>query len=308
MTPKEREEYFAARKKQAEKQQIEYSFFYNEDNLLKYRGEQTVLMKVNNIPVSNINTKTDYTIQGLIDDGQLVVSVQVDENIANAFPPASQGALGLMDDIETVYSNIKAVVNPMNGRIHNIRNHKKILSDWEDYKYTLLDKYAFLREENAKKALKVFINNIEDYLLVESKFVRQLYSKMFFFVFFDKYLVSQEKYLPFEQNYYSYLFDNKQQTLNIKQQITGEEPEVVKVNRLGSLAFKSGEQSEIEKIYNEKYKPTIGYSFSEYNISYAMDYLLNTKINCLENASLAITEEINNNIELTITYKLRKIK
>lgn len=307
MTPQEREEYIEERKKKVEEDNMKYIFFNNIDTY-RYRGEQTVSMKINNIPVSNIITKTDYSLKSQIENRQLTISVNVDENHIKAFPPSSQGALELMDNIETIYSNIKVAIDPANGKVRNIIHYDDLLERWKDYKISMTDKYAFLREKQAKAALKDLIRNIEDYLLYEDRFIRQLGSKMFFFVFFDKYLVSQEDFSTYKQDYYSYLFDNSKTPLEVKQQILGEESERIKINRSSNLTYKAGENKKIEEIYNQKYKPLAGYDFSEYNIGYSMEYILNTTGNYYENAELAITEEVNNNIELAISYKLRKIK
>jgi hypothetical protein len=64
----------------------------------------------------------------------------------------------------------------------------------------------------------------------------------------------------------------------------------------------------IEDIYDQKFKPVVGYSFSTYSVGYDMRYLVDKECKSLREAQGCITEEVVNNVRLTINFTLKKIQ
>ena len=64
----------------------------------------------------------------------------------------------------------------------------------------------------------------------------------------------------------------------------------------------------IEDIYDQKFKSAVGYSFSTYCAGYDMHYLVDKECKSLREAQGCITEEVVNNVRLTISFTLKKIQ
>lgn len=64
----------------------------------------------------------------------------------------------------------------------------------------------------------------------------------------------------------------------------------------------------LEKQYDNKFKPIVKYRFSEYNFSVRERCIINTDENWIESSDITIIEEVKNNVQVLIDYKLRKIE
>ena len=66
--------------------------------------------------------------------------------------------------------------------------------------------------------------------------------------------------------------------------------------------------SDIVRFYDEQFKPTIQYKFTQYRPSFNIRETVNEAERLIEEAEVRLIKEVINNVDLTILYKLRKIE
>ncbi|OFP29499.1 hypothetical protein HMPREF2992_02535 [Prevotella sp. HMSC069G02] len=267
---------------------------------LKYRCEQSVTTYLNDVPASNVQTKADYTLQGIEDTtGHKAYRVKIDENIISMFPEQFSEAAKMMGDLEAVKSDVVRILN-----------HEEVLSRWEDYKQGMREKYEFLQDKQIRDNMEGFLNIVGKQIANESALLAELQLKLPFLLLFDKHLVSSDISASTEQQEFSSpLFDHITFPLELRQEIVKETPtEILFTRHNVATEIPKDVLKRIEEIYNQKYKPTVGYSFSTYNVDYGIRFQTDREGVFLREAQGSITEEVVNNTRLAISFTLRKIQ
>ena len=280
------------------------------DDIAKYRCEQTVITKLNGIPTNTADTKREYVVKKRVIQNLPVVEVNMTDQVILVNPNQYQDAILLVSDLDNVKCNGVVVgVDAKSGSIQRIINQDYIVNQWKHHRRKLEDGYSFLRNPQAADAIKTFIEMAENQILNEEILIEDLKTKMFFDVFFDKYLVNSEnKFEPYTRKFYSQLFLGEIIDLHIKQDLLRETEDKILVRKVSTIDKEIHKSKHLEKIYNEKYKPVIQYRFSEYNISYRERIVYDEATAWLESADITIIEEVKNNIQLLVNYKLKKIE
>lgn len=279
--------------------------------LHKYRCEQTVTTYLNGVPASNVQTKSDYSIQGIEDrSGHLAYRVQVDENIVSMFPAQFNEAAEMMSDVESVKSDVILAVDSLTGKPIRILNHDEITGKWEDYKHGMRERYEFLQDRQTMDALEDFLGIIGKQIADKDALLSELRMKLPFFLVFDRYLVSPGISAGTErQDFSSPLFDHVTFPIDVNQEIEKETPTEILLSRHSSPVVLSAEMADrIRKTYDQRYKPAVGYSFSTYGVDYDVRLLLDREGRFIREAQGSIVEEVANNVRLNISFTLRDIQ
>ena len=275
----------------------------------KYRCEQTVVTKLNGVIQNHADTKREFLVLKQSTDRGVFVKTKLTDNIIRIYPEALTEALQLINEIDKIKCDTLLQTNAKTGRIERILNKSEIVLAWESHKQYLKNKYSFLRAEKNKENLDNFIGIAEDQILNEQKLINDLNTKLFFDLFFDKYLVTnQGLFEAYSRRFYSQLFEGVSLNLNFKQNIMSESENGVAVSKVGELEKDSYNKNFLENAYDQKFKPIVHYKFSEFNFSYREKCFLNTKEQWIENAEVTIKEEVKNNVQILIDYKLKKIE
>lgn len=284
---------------------------YVEFQQVRYRNEQTVAMKVNGMPVSTNRLKTDYTVEKVYNSRHNIMQLafKIDDNIASVFPAQYQAGMDMVVDLEKI--KCKAVINvDMNtGHIDEIVNHKEVIGAWEDYKEHFMDKYEFLRSRTTQNAVQQFLE-IQDKLILDQEMMKaEMNSKMFYMLVFDHYLVGKQEYNePYAITFPSQLFKGISFPMTMTPKIYQESPNVVVYDRIGSVDGQVASSSDIIRFYDEQFKPTVQYKFTQYRPSFNIRETVNEAERYIEKAEVRLIEEVVNNVDLTILCKLRKIE
>ena len=277
--------------------------------LSKYRCEQTVVTKINGVVSNHAETKWEFHMTRRQSGGDLYVDVVMADNIINFNPPQLQEAIQLLGEVDQVKSNAKVLVDGATGKIARVINHKEIIENWNRYKNELTDRYAFIRDKEARKNVQHFISLAEAQIVDERQLIADMGTKMFFDLFFDKYLVRQEGLFdPYVRVFYSQLFDGQPVPVRMEQLITAETPDTATVNKVGRMIAAKVDLPAMAKMYDQKYKPVIQYKFSEFDLSYKERYVLNTRDRLIETAEVHLMEEVRNNVQVYIHYTLKRIE
>ena len=278
---------------------------------LRYRCEQSVTTYLNDVPASNVQTKADYILQGVEDvEGNKAYNLKITENIISIFPEQFTEAAKMMGDLEKIKSDVVLLINTETGNPKGILNYKEIIDRWEDYKFGIKEKYEFLKDKQTRDSLDDFLNIVDKQIRDKDALLSELRMKLPFLLLFDKHLVSSE-ILPCTewQEFSSPLFDQVKFPLELRQEIEKETLSEVMFVRHGTTTnIPQSALDSIEDIYGQKFKPAVGYSFSTYSVGYDMRYLVDKECKSLREAQGCITEEVVNNVRLTINFTLKKIQ
>lgn len=284
---------------------------YVEFQQVRYRNEQTVAMKINGMPVSTNRLKTDYTVEKVYNSRHDIMQLafNIDDNIVSVFPTQYQAGMDMVVDLEKI--KCKAVINvDMNtGHIGEIVNHKEVVEAWEDYKEHFRDKYKFLKSSATQNAVQQFLETQDKLILDQEMMKAEMNSKMFYMLVFDHYLVGKQEYNePYAITFPSQLFKGISFPMTMTPKIHQESPNKVVYDRNGSVDEHATSSSDIVQFYDEQFKPTIQYKFTQYRASFNIRETVNEAERHIENAEVRLIEEVVNNIDLTILCKLRKIE
>jgi len=74
------------------------------------------------------------------------------------------------------------------------------------------------------------------------------------------------------------------------------------------MDYPSLNMKNIVRLYDERIKPMVQFSFSEYNFSYRETLIWNKKENVLQESHVTAIEEVKNNIQLLIDFKLKRFE
>jgi hypothetical protein len=277
-------------------------------NEARYRCEQTVVTKINGIVQNHADTKTEFIVGKQETKEGLFIKIQMTDTIVQMYPDQMEETIMLVNDIENVKSDAIFLVSPNTGKIRKVINHHEIIFKWKKHLEYLQNKYDYIRSEEARENLERFIEMAGDQILAESNLILDYESKLFHQIFFDKYLVTDQDLLePYIITFYSQLFTGLSVPLEFRQDLISEQEHTIGVRKVGDMP-KNYDHSKQEQMYNDKFLPLIKYKFSEFNFSYRQRDVINTTDKWIESADVTMIEQVKNNIQILIDYKLKKIE
>lgn len=273
--------------------------------ITKYRVEQEIAIKLNDIPVNSTQVKTDYSITHA-ENEPLLYSVHVDDYISKISPDSHQPLLDVVKEIDRLKSNVDVWIHPSTGKPVSIMNHQQIITEWQTYKKEFLKKNEFIRAEEVKQQLINFVSAFDEQICSHEQLVSNLDAQLFFTTFFDHFLVRTQNFeRDVLMDFNSQLFTNVVTPLTVTQKIVQESLESVVVRKTG-IPTGFIDVDEIERQYNQKYKPSLDYQFSTYSVEYDSQVEFNTVGKYLEYADIRMRERVESNVELDISCRIRR--
>ena len=290
---------------------VENSLF---DKTVRYRCEQKVLNRIDGIVTSHSDTRREFVLSLDSKMQSNRFKAEVTESFVKMNPDGMMAALELIDKVDSIKSRAEVKVEPLTRSISKVMNFDEIKNNWEEYKsemfYTINSTLGSGTQED--KQVKKITDIIDSQFCDEPTFRKELSSKLFFDVFFDKYLTGQSlEDSKYDRTFYSYLFDQTPIKATLTQEISNDkETGLRKVSRYISpddQRMKRVANHHVMNIYRERYQPIIKYSFTQYNYEFYHDILLSDD-GLPEEIKVNIVEEVQNNIEILVTYRIHRLK
>ena len=220
-----------------------------------------------------------------------------------------QDMMNLMSAIDNIKCGALIQPNAATGKIESILNKDVIVAKWLEFKAQLINKYDFIRDKKTRAEVDQLIAALDYQITSERSLIIDLDTKMFFDLFFDKYLVGKDDFSsPYKPNFNSQIFNDVPLDLTIQPMIISESPDTVEITRLSKLNKDADLLNQIEARYNERIKPSVGYKFSTYDFSFRTNVSISTKENLINEAGMTITEEIRNNVQVLTSYTLKRVE
>ncbi|EAM6612859.1 hypothetical protein WEV50_004263 [Salmonella enterica] len=277
-------------------------------DIVRYRVEQEVSIRLNRIPVNNTIVKTDYTVKHNYNE-PLFYSVHVDDHISKISPNAHQDLLDIMKSVDIIKSNVDLLINASTGKPETIKNHDVIINKWNIFKENFLKENEFIRAKVTRQNIQDFVSVFDEQINSCEQLLIGLDSQIFFNTFFDYFLVNMQTFESnLTMNYHSQLFKGIVTPLIVNQKILRETSEKVLIRKMSTSVSESNINiGEIKKQYNERYKPIIDYQFSEYQVNYDAQIEFNTIEKNIEYADIQMNESVINNVEMDIRCRIWRI-
>lgn len=275
----------------------------------KYRCVQTIITKLDEIPVSTIVSKKDYSVERFTDaEGTQGFAFSVKDDIPSIFPEQYVESITLINELENMKVNAIIGIDPDTGLITKVLNHNEITALWDEEKKQLTDKYNFLKGTAGSNALNNLIK-LEDKIIYQyDKFMESLIANPFYSIFFGQHLVSDELCVRNDTiPYASRLFPDNKFSLEIQRKSEVQEDGTLLWECSGKNAPDSRFDETIRKEYDEKIKPLIQYSFTQYNINFTQQSWINQAERCLQKGSLSVIEEVTDNVTLSVDLQIRRL-
>ena len=273
----------------------------------RYRSEQLCVITIDGIIENHVDTKLEYHVKKYISNNELMVKITLVDQVVNIHPATLQDTLTLMSKIDVIKSDALLVVNPNNGKIDRIANVDEIRTNWFAFKNEVIKTTSYIKSPEMKSNIATYLEDTEKQF-TEENLLLDFNVRPFFELFFDTYLVRDEfHFAPYSKLYYSQLFDRLPVDFNIDQTITEETPSTMTILKNGKVGNDNPHLKDFEKVYDLRYKPKIGYKFSEYEYNHETRVSYNLDDKMLNESTMVITEAVKNNIELFIDYKIRRI-
>lgn len=277
------------------------------DKNFLYRTEMTVGTVLEEVMVDNSTCKSQYRV-GLANNNS-VASVLLEENYVTSSPQLMQAGMELIAEIDKIKCNSIFNLDVVTGKIAKVVNYNEILKNWNNYKKGLESRKTVLKLSKNQDDIDEFIKIVEGILKPEKKLIEDYYNKMFYELFFTEHLHGNTDFLKnYSKTYYSTFFDKEPVILHFTPSILEETDEILKIRRVSTMDYPSLNMKNIVKLYDERIKPMVQFSFSEYNFSYRETLIWNKKENVLQESRVTAIEEVKNNIQLLIDFNLKRFE
>lgn len=277
------------------------------DLISTYRCEQTVVMKLGGIIHSHADTKREFEVKKFLKDGIQYVSIKMVENIVEAYQKQLELAINLVSEIDEIKCDVTVSLNK-NGKIAKIINFEEMQKRWKEKRIFLQGDFSFMRDKKAQKDIQDFLDINDKQFDNQKNIINDLNTKLFFDVFFDKYLTSDDYLDNFSRTLHSQLFDGYSVHLDFTQNILAEDKDYVDLRKVSTMDKSKLDNTFLNRQYEFKFKPIVKYQFSEYNFSVREHCTINTTDRWIDKSDITIIEEVKNNVQVLIDYKLRKIE
>lgn len=275
----------------------------------RYRIEQTLIMKMNGMIVSHGVTKQEYLMQkNFVGNKLRSLGFELIENILQFNPKQLETGIELICELDKIKSLVDIEPNAETGKMGGIVDKNRALASWKVYKEVIAQKFSFVKSQPEKENISSFIELMENQLNNDMLLLGDYETRIFYDLIFGRYLLGKDNFDPFEKNYLSNLFPQALVLLKVAPIIKQKNENTINVKQVGVLDKKSIDVDGFNRFYNDNYKPQVGYSFSTYNYSVISNYEYDIIDHIINEADVTITEEVKNNIEVIIDYRLKRIE
>lgn len=284
------------------------------DNAVRYRCEQKVINRIDGVVASHSETQRELILTPNHNGNKYWFKVDAGESFVKISPENMLAALELVDKIDVIKSQAEVSVDPDEGFINRVLNLEDIREKWEKYKSGMYRKINPAADGGMDefRQLDKFTDVVDAHFCDEPTFRKELTGKLFFDVFFDRYLVGAAlEDCKFERTFHSFLFDQTPIEATITQAVsTDKETGLKKLSRY--ISFDDQRliryvRHHVMNIYRDRYQPFIKYNFTQYNFEFYHDTLL-SEDGLPQDIKVNIIEEVRNNIEILVTYQIRRLK
>lgn len=276
-------------------------------NEVKYRCEQENVTKMNGIPVSNSIQKFQYSVK--INQGNNIAQVKLEDHYYSMNPPVLNKIFDFITQTEFIKNDLLFKIDK-NGKLDQILNLPEQEKKWIDLKESKEFETEFIRTLGLTnpEGLKQLIEEGDNQFLSSRDSSEEHRRNLFIWILFDKHLYqSEEVNEPDIFLYQSHLVPPLSIPLKVKEEIITQDNENSTWRKTFTTDLNVELVDQIKSKYDEMHKPTLHYSFTNYNLDIYLTKEVSKESRFIEVAKLRITEEIENNVESYCEFTVRKL-
>ncbi|TWP30885.1 LysM domain-containing protein [Apibacter muscae] len=280
---------------------------YHFEPLARYRCEQLNISRIKQeIITFSAHINTEYLFSADKEDKK-ILQILLEDYQLSVEPIHFKGAFEFAKKIEELKKKISFSQNNK-GEIREILNLGELRQEWDNFKNKVLPTdalYQSLKEQTPKQAQDVIDTGNKEFS--SSQLLGSTLGKNLFFHILLRANVGDEL-KDYTLKQFSQLFPNLELTIPVVKSKVKEDNFTTTYRLVGTLDRTHILEEELEKMYNEWYKPLIKYSYTEFSYVYRITYTIENKNNHLLEAKAALCEKIKNNFEAMTEFTIKQVE
>ena len=288
---------------------------YENDKLIKslifkkagrYRCKQINTTKALEDITFSSDIKTQYLLSSA-DNGQKHYHSLLEDYIFQINPKELSHSFELVKPIELLKNDVIFTQN-LKGDFEKILNQQQIEQKWETFrktKITSIDFFNQLKNQN-EKAANDFIRTLNREFSNGNVLKNTLNKNLFYHILLKSNIGAELQDYSFTQS--SQIFPNQDLLILVKKNIVSEKDNILTIKLTGELQRDNISETELEKLYNEIYKPILKFSYTEFDFIYRITYSVNTENGLLLDGRASFSEKVKNNFECITQFEINQIE
>ncbi|KMQ60281.1 hypothetical protein ACM46_18930 [Chryseobacterium angstadtii] len=272
----------------------------------RYRCEQLNISRVNNEVITmSANTYLEFLVQKV--DHSPIFDISVTDFTFSVDPVVFEKGFEFSHKFEKIKSPVIVEILK-SGKVDKVYNRDDIEKRWihfRDFGLANDDMFKQLSSQAPAQAKDVVDTGNKEFLK-EENFAGMLDKNLFYHIFFRAYQgAGLEDYTVHQ---FSQIFPNVELSTDIVKSMVNEDENSATFRLVGTLNRKDLSEEGLKGMYDQIYKPTIKYSYSEFDFVYRITYTIDKKSNFMTEGKASIAEKVKNNFEIITEYKIKKVE
>ncbi|AWX06970.1 hypothetical protein [Prevotella intermedia] len=270
-------------------------------DLFRYRSKQLNVTKVEQMVQFHSSVRKEYLMERSAKDRIAIISLQ--DYCYEAEPKVYEEILDAMKELEYIKEKVIFKFTDDN-EIEDILNYEQLCDGWKKFKPYLkrTEYYKELEKVSRKGADEIIESGDTEFASI--KRMIQIYKRgLFYHLLFNKFDVNTKQKLSF----LSQAFINIPIELELNTIVVRENTNEILYRTEGILNKNILNKDELQRQYDQYYKPLIKYNFTEYSYRYIIRRTIDKATNVLKEGVVILTEEVKNNIQFITQYNLNLV-
>lgn len=272
----------------------------------RYRCEQLNITRVNNEVITmSASTYLEFLVQKA--DYSSIFNINMTDFTFSVDPAVFEKGFDFSHKFEKIKSPVTVDISKY-GVVDKVYNRSDIEKRWVHFRDSELINNEMFKQlsSQAPAQAKDVIDTGNKEFLKEENFARMLDKNLFYHIFFRAYQGDDLKDYTLHQ--FSQIFPNIDLSIDIVKSLVNEDEGSATYRLVGTLNRNNLSEEVLKGMYDQIYKPTIKYSYSEFDFVYRITYTIDKKSNFITEGKASIAEKVKNNFEIITEYKIKKVE
>lgn len=272
----------------------------------RYRCEQLNITRVNNEVITmSASTYLEFLVQKT--DYSAIFNINMTDFTFSVDPVVFEKGFEFSHKFEKIKSPVTVEISK-SGIVDKVYNRNDIEKRWIHFRDSELvndDMFKQLSSQAPAQAKDVIDTGNKEFL-EEENFAKMLDKNLFYHIFFRAYQGADLEDYTLHQ--FSQIFPNINLSTDVVKSLVNEDENSATYRLVGTLNRKNLSEEVLKAMYDQIYKPTIKYSYSEFDFVYRITYTIDKKSNFMTEGKASIAEKVKNNFEIITEYKIKKVE
>ncbi|MBL1223108.1 LysM peptidoglycan-binding domain-containing protein [Chryseobacterium sp. L7] len=272
----------------------------------RYRCEQLNITRVNNEVITmSASTYLEFLVQKV--DYSAIFNISMTDFTFSVDPAVFNKGFEFSHKFEKIKSPITVEISKY-GTVDRVYNRDDIEQRWikfRDFELVNDDMFKQLSSQAPTQAKDVVDTGNKEFLK-EDNFARMVDKNLFYHIFFRAFQGGNLENYTIDQ--FSQIFPNINLSTDVVKSVVNEDENSATYRLVGTLNRSNLSEEILTDMYDKIYKPTLKYSYSEFDFVYRITYTINKKNNFITEGKASIAEKVKNNFEIITEYKIKQVE